>query len=742
MRRAGIDDDLGGADITEVAKDKASSFLSKTDQHRAEELVMMEDIQRLELKGIRALAYILAAKCGSLDAAFAWLNSGCKGYFVRVHWQTALMCMHIDLQELTGFRPHQVFMQMGGRKGRVTKKMWDAFFNDQLLETDMSLLKNCSSTFQGRTKRKLKQIWKSSLPTRSSIPRPLSRASPLVHAAKLKQAAARRRNRRTGKRPSSVASRGPSPTDSNSTSSASLISKSPVRNLSSGRLISKSPVDRSGEPDRSHELKAGGQKANQSDGTDSHVRGTANGLRKPSPDASDSVARPHSGSAAASKAPTPKAPPDPNAFHLDSPTSKQGSDLPRSTEQEKGTSMKDDAASPEPRSAELEEFGKTILDELISLGMDESIEFRSLGRDERKIIQEITASLSMFFHMDGEVVTVYRPGPRGLAITQRLEALGSGERLEFEELPPVIRQYARQTAEELGLYVDTPKADMGAPLVVFNLKGTLEEFTKGIMSTLQELAPGEVIDFSDEQLSKEQLEIVRKLAMELGYKTHLFPASQGTDGYLSVGNLTAFEEHVRQQIDNLEHGGLEIFGSRSPCCKLVKAAALPPLARLVTHTLAAARPGCVSSDVRDGGIGLAVKVLYVAPDFDCPAADGGKVASSIEMDIERMTQQVTQLFSFQATGHQGRSKIFLKKPDIFLFATNAAKLRNRKLDPSVLETIEMIYDDTLELQVDIGSRITKGITCEYFQVFLSKSAQVLGWSLSGLLMTLLRWYEE
>jgi hypothetical protein len=275
---------------------------------------------------------------------------------------------------------------------------------------------------------------------------------------------------------------------------------------------------------------------------------------------------------------------------------------------------------------------------------------------------------------------------------------------------------------------------------VFNLNGSLEEFAEGIKNMLLALEPGEVIDFPEEQLSKARQEIVRKVALEIGYQIHNFPGN-GNDAYLSVGNLSQFEEHVRQRIDNMPHLDFEVFSSGSPCGKLVKAATLPPLARMVLHTVAAARPGCVSSDVRDGGAGFAVKVLYVAPDFDSPCADGGKTAASFEDDVERVTQQVTKLFASHASGHQGRVKIFLKKPDIFDFAKAAAKLRNRKLEPIQLEKIENIYDDTLELQVDIGSRVTKGITCEYFQVFLTKSAQVLGWSLGGLLMTLLRWYE-
>jgi len=106
-----------------------------------------------------------------------------------------------------------------------------------------------------------------------------------------------------------------------------------------------------------------------------------------------------------------------------------------------------------------------------------------------------------------------------------------------------------------------------------------------------------------------------------------------------------------------------------------------------------------------------------------------------------MKQQATKLFTMFASGQQGRVQVLMKKPDIFKFASDAALLRKRSLNEATLEHLEKLYDETLELQIDMGSRCTRGITVDFFQVYLNKCAEILGWSLGNLLMSLADYYN-
>ena len=58
----------------------------ETDSLKAESFQLAEDIRQLVLEGICSLAYILSAKCWSLDKAFEWLDFNSEGYFTSVPW--------------------------------------------------------------------------------------------------------------------------------------------------------------------------------------------------------------------------------------------------------------------------------------------------------------------------------------------------------------------------------------------------------------------------------------------------------------------------------------------------------------------------------------------------------------------------------------------------------------------------------------------------------------------------------
>ncbi|OLP79561.1 tRNA(Met) cytidine acetyltransferase TmcA [Symbiodinium microadriaticum] len=89
-----------------------------------------QDLKRLNLAGIEALAYILMLKHGSLRRAFNWFDTHRKGKFSHVVWSTGMVLLRIDLETLTGMKPAQVFHLMDGNpvNGFVSRKEWNHFF--------------------------------------------------------------------------------------------------------------------------------------------------------------------------------------------------------------------------------------------------------------------------------------------------------------------------------------------------------------------------------------------------------------------------------------------------------------------------------------------------------------------------------------------------------------------------------------------------------------------------------------
>ena len=89
-----------------------------------------QDLKRLNLAGIDALAYILMVKHGSLKRAFDWFDTHRKGKFSHVAWATGMILLRINLETLTGMKPSQVFNMMDGnpQNGFVSRKEWTRFF--------------------------------------------------------------------------------------------------------------------------------------------------------------------------------------------------------------------------------------------------------------------------------------------------------------------------------------------------------------------------------------------------------------------------------------------------------------------------------------------------------------------------------------------------------------------------------------------------------------------------------------
>lgn len=386
----------------------------------------------------------------------------------------------------------------------------------------------------------------------------------------------------------------------------------------------------------------------------------------------------------------------------------------------------------------IEEFSARVREELGGLGPDEGQEYESLKRAERVALAEIAKELGYWHGSPGGLhgLFIFNEGNEAKIARQRLEAVRPGGRLFFEHADPSVRLFARGAAEGYSLSVTPPAATgSGAKAVeVFNLGGSLEEFSAGIHDLFSKLQPGEILDLPP-ALNEAQQEVARLAAVDLGYHVDTF--GFGLAQHLSVGNLDDFKSKVRADCEALSEGATHIYGpgstpDSSGSAETPDDRELHPLERCV---------------VRDVGDGLSLKVLESAGEGGAklmsvlkPAQvssldDSAKDQEKDESIEDTMRQHLREVFDRYATGRDS----LLRKPDLVRFIEDSCRARfgNKNDYDGYLAQVEETYEEVLELQVDLGSRFHHGITLDYFQVFMSKAAHAFGASLLGLLRSLL-----
>jgi len=96
-----------------------------------------EEKEMLELEGLieehgltgkAALAYILCAKLGSLDAAFNYLDGNSSQAFAAVSWHTGLMILRVDLPKIAGLGKQQMFSSIAKGGTTVSREAWHEYF--------------------------------------------------------------------------------------------------------------------------------------------------------------------------------------------------------------------------------------------------------------------------------------------------------------------------------------------------------------------------------------------------------------------------------------------------------------------------------------------------------------------------------------------------------------------------------------------------------------------------------------
>lgn len=706
-----------------------SRQLVPSDRDKAEAMQLQEDMKRMDFQGVKALAYIFTVKLGSLEKAFRWLEGvGRSGHFSNVQFATGEVVLHIDMEKLTGFSARDVFMMMGGQSGQVTKQKWFEFFNG-MSEDDKAAIKDASGAFRRNTMGRLKQAWTDELET----------DEPPVAASKSQGSPAKpRQPRPSGQRPQQQGRlRTPAaPAEQRTSSKDSRASqRTPSRTVKSPDVMEARVSS----------------KASTRAATSGRARSASDaglGDRAASPPVRHLATQPESARGPTSRKPSPRTS---QADRQESPVKK------KDTERE---------PADKPQIA-LEEFCNRVRQELGQLRPDQGVVYDRLKRNERMALEEIARELGLWSGAQpGGGILVFREGPVAEDVRKALKELGPGEFRRFQALEWAPRRFCRGLAEQASFWVSPPEAadvggaasalSSGGPLEVFNTKGSIEDFSSGVRKALLRLAPGETVDFPP-ILSKEQAEAVKSVAKELTYLFDSFTGPQGI--YVSVGHLAGFKARVREELDGLRPpdsvrygpGPVEATARGGDCAMLsLHGPGLPALVRSVLRQVVDETPADLeASESVEGARWTVIAFLRRAP---LEADDAGDVeiqslpvvAPTGTLSDEAIKEKCTRIFGIYATGNSLKNTI-LRKTDLGKFMRDVEELnhrtkRTRKMEVT-FESVETIFDDTLELQVDMGSRFTHGLTLEFFQVFLSKASQLYGWTLVNLLVSLLNFFE-
>eukprot|EP00928_Gymnodinium_smaydae_P037613 TRINITY_DN26078_c0_g1_i1.p1 TRINITY_DN26078_c0_g1~~TRINITY_DN26078_c0_g1_i1.p1 ORF type:complete len:764 (+),score=123.18 TRINITY_DN26078_c0_g1_i1:68-2359(+) len=103
-------------------------------QDIAEAIQLTEDVQKLGIQGCEALVHVLVSKFGSLNDAFKWFDIFDSGSLTRVAFDTGLMLLHIDADDLCKSSKQELFGELHERRAKrlsrgakeISKERWDA----------------------------------------------------------------------------------------------------------------------------------------------------------------------------------------------------------------------------------------------------------------------------------------------------------------------------------------------------------------------------------------------------------------------------------------------------------------------------------------------------------------------------------------------------------------------------------------------------------------------------------------
>lgn len=327
---------------------------------------------------------------------------------------------------------------------------------------------------------------------------------------------------------------------------------------------------------------------------------------------------------------------------------------------------------------------------LEDLPLDTEAMIECSSRHQKSMLLEAARERDYFATAWRSGVLVANEGEGARSLRAAVSEVGCG----FTKLkaPKLLESFGRSLTEDAGMTVleteDFFEGDKAAVLMdVLQDRGTQEELEHGAEELLSSLAENEIKSFALAAQSQFRAALI-KVATARGMEI----AAAG-DGHIQVGKLKLFDASVQETIQALQEGDSHNFGF------------LPNLKKQVVRRRGQ-EEGLMLDDTDNM---VCIQRPTRSPIF-------GDKASALE-ELRKVTDAVFKSFATGRLAHQ----IFMRRQDLVKLFDEELAERN-----DFRTSVDRVYDDTLQLQLDILGQ-NYGLSKEYFQVFLTKASNELGW---------------
>lgn len=677
--------------------DKAVAELNDDElQALAEQVQLQQEIEELDLSHIDAFAYVLLAKLGSFKRAFKWFDFNCTRKITNVTWDTGILLLHVDTESLTGLKPGQIFYRMDTvldrdkPDGLITRKKWKAFFAGFQPPPEFLKLMEEGKTLRERARAKKKQY-----------------------------------NRR-----------------------GSLF-----RGDRGGRLKVKGDADgldydddEKAEQERTQRLaeeKDGfrawleADLASIADGTfkeysDAIFRGGAESLLTPYERRRMmmEVAEAHGLYTLAPKG-TGRAP-GRHRFSLERAPGISENDVNPPPGCVKIYNLKKFSQDMTSKLDAIETGGRLVLNEPLST--IETAVVTILCLDRNLVVQAERWG-------KGERLVIHDTGSFAKGLSAKLDSLGEGSSVSMSaNLTNIEMKLVHAQAAKLGLRVRTYRDENGDEMLkVYNLSDWASEVRERLVNVKEELV--------FQNLDEEERAVVHEVARQVGLHSSEKEGDAGKRHVIVSNSPGAAEGKAGGS-----GGGVGISGA----LELPNAGSFRPDASGSFSMAGDASLGRPASGFGELRLETSVSLSHSrggssASDGDNDegrTADGAKQADSLDQGGSSPTSSsalISQAFDAYATGNHSGQRVFLRFVDLKGFAGDLRNAMPKKRRPQPHEfaaVLEICFDDTSQLQSNLGVRVGSGLTLQFFQVFIQKAMNRLGLQIASVLFEVLAQQEE
>ena len=366
----------------------------------------------------------------------------------------------------------------------------------------------------------------------------------------------------------------------------------------------------------------------------------------------------------------------------------------------------------------LKDFRVELQEELKSLETGQVHQFgAALGEQERQVVHETAMHLGLTAHTEGgrttRHVTVANLKDFVASIRGRMEALLDPDSSEtFESLTPMQVVAVEATATELGLHFARRSSASGASVLV-----SVSE-----IPPLEERRPS-LASNAEQEPSLPQSRAASHSKEKVG-TVHSQPGQSERTASHSSG-------HTKEKVGTVHSQPVasDRTASHSSGHTKEKGVVNIPGGSPATGGSPASPPKPAETESGGKERGVSRGSHEDLGDAEC-------------IVISRETSQaslINMVFEAYASGQYRGQRTFLRFSDLKEFAEDM-----KELMPDVHKTfhhftglLEFYYDDTQQLQSDMGDHGAKGLTLRYFQVFVQKVLRRLGPQIVGVLFALI-----